>query len=881
MKSELRTILACAMLLPLTSPAQIPAGYKGTPFNGPHNVPGRLEAEDFDNGGEGISWHDATSTNQGSSYRDNCNVDIERQYSIGFTENGEWLNYTINVTEDGAYTVRSYCCGPNGNGSFHLEVDGKVVTRSIKAPVVSDWGDFSQCAKATIQLTKGTHLFRWYTYGGMNIDRYEFERTGAYNPDDILGNFNYPVTKPSSNPLFVNFDSPMYGSDGIGSMYTADPSAHVFKDPDTGRDRLYVYASHDMEPANGCDRMDRYHIFSTEDMVNWTDHGEILNSSQVSWGRPDGGFMWAPDCAYRNGTYYFYFPHPSGNDWDSTWKIGIATSSRPADGFTVKGYIDGVPPHIDPCVFIDDDGQAYIYVGGGGHCFGGKLKSNMVELDGAMKEMSGLEDFHEGTWMHKYNGKYYLSYADNHGDDGNQLRYAVSDSPLGPWKSKGAYLYATGCYTSHGSIVEFNGKWYAFYHTSNYSGVGELRSSCFDELQYDSSGNILPVHNWGEPYGGSAVTISPAGITVEAEDYNTGGYHCAYFKNNRSDAPHSNGRATDDVEIAADGARTYVKGMEKGEWLRYSCSVPERGTYDITFRVRGSNNGSFHLSVDGTDKTGALSADNSTAWKTVSVTGVNFPAGASYLDLRFTNGYVDIDNIVITPAEPYKGSAYKNHSIPGMIQAEDFDLGGEGVAFYNGITGNQNKQTGYRTDKADEIADFEKGANLHLCWMNDSKWFKYTFQCRQAGNYTVYANVANQANSSARVKIIIDDKQYSSDEFTGKGWDSYAETVFPDKIYFPAGTNTIEMRTPLNIDYMRFVRDNSSELTDIVNDSSAPEVVSANGEIIIRRYEGAVSIYRTDGTVAYSSAGCPASVKLPAGLYIVALSGLTAKVAVH
>lgn len=91
----------------------------------------------------------------------------------------------------------------------------------------------------------------------------------------------------------------------ITHMYTADPSAHVWNDG-----RLYVYASHDIAPPRGCDLMDRYHVFSTDDMVHWTDHGEILNSSQVPWGRKEGGFMWAPDCAYKDGTYYFYFPHP-------------------------------------------------------------------------------------------------------------------------------------------------------------------------------------------------------------------------------------------------------------------------------------------------------------------------------------------------------------------------------------------------------------------------------------------------------------------------------------------------------------------------------------------------------------------------------------------
>ena len=163
----------------------------------------------------------------------------------------------------------------------------------------------------------------------------------------------------------------------IKHMFTADPSAHVWKDG-----RLYVYASHDIDPPRGCDLMDQYHVFSTDDMVTWKDHGEILRASQVSWGRPEGGFMWAPDCAYKNGKYYFYFPHPSGTDWNNTWKIGVATSKNPASDFKSQGYIKGIGGFamIDPCVFIDDDDLAYLIYGGGKKCQGGKLKENMMEI---------------------------------------------------------------------------------------------------------------------------------------------------------------------------------------------------------------------------------------------------------------------------------------------------------------------------------------------------------------------------------------------------------------------------------------------------------------------------------------------------------------------
>lgn len=284
----------------------------------------------------------------------------------------------------------------------------------------------------------------------------------------------------------------------ITSIYTADPSAHVWRDG-----RLYVYASHDLYPPRGCDRMDEYHVFSTDDMVHWRDHGEILRQSQVPWGRQEGGWMWAPDCAYRNGKYYFYFPHPSGTKTEDSWKIGVAVSRHPAKDFKVVGYVEGAPSAIDPCVFVDRDGQAYIYNGGGTgpDCYGGRLKKNMTELNGEMLPMQGLVDFHEAAFVFRRGDWYYLTYADNHTEQDatgrergyNRLCYAMSRSPLGPWTYKGVYLEPTDCDTSHGSVVEYKGQWYAFYHNCALSHRGNLRSVCVDRLYFNADGTIQTV----------------------------------------------------------------------------------------------------------------------------------------------------------------------------------------------------------------------------------------------------------------------------------------------------------------------------------------------------------------------------------------------------
>lgn len=312
----------------------------------------------------------------------------------------------------------------------------------------------------------------------------------------------------SGNPLFMEFGSVMYEGDSIGRMFTADPSARVFNID--GREVLYLYASHDMEPARGCDRMDRYHVFSTEDLKTWTDHGEIISAADVQdeFGMGSDGFMWAPDCVYNpnDSLYYFYFPHPlSTKRWGSTWETWVATSRYPDRDFKIKGYIDGMhhgSNAIDPHVFVDDDGQPYIYNGGGARCFAGKLrKDDWTKLDGPMTQVEGLEDFHEASWVHKYNGKYYLSHSDNNSprNGGNNMRYSTGPTPLGPWTPGGIYMEPTGIETNHGSIVKFKGKWYAFYHSGDGSGHGTLRTVCFDELKYNPDGSIQLVKQTRDP----------------------------------------------------------------------------------------------------------------------------------------------------------------------------------------------------------------------------------------------------------------------------------------------------------------------------------------------------------------------------------------------
>lgn len=415
----------------------------------------------------------------------------------------------------------------------------------------------------------------------------------------------------------------------ITSIYTADPSARVWADG-----RLYVYPSHDIDPARGCDLMDRYHVYSTNNMANWRDEGEILNAAQVTWGRKEGGFMWAPDCAYKNGTYYFYFPHPSGTSWDTTWKVGIATSKKPASDFTSVGYIEGLRGRsmIDPCVFVDDDGKAYLYWGGGSRCESGRLKDNMKELDGPMQQVTGLVDFHEATWVFKRNGIYYLTYADNNPKQ-NQLRYATSNSPLGPWTYRCVFLGTTGCDTNHGSVVEYKGQWYVFYHNQSISntGKGNLRSICVDLVNFNEDGSIQLVKQTKTgPPPIKATVKTKAARKYEAEQA---------------------------VISSATVNGNYVTGFDAANaFIEFSKVKGEAKDGRATIRIYHANTSyaKLKLMVNGTDYSylNALpTADMENCTGLISFTVKLNKGTNNTIKLIGGNGKVNIDSITITPLD--------------------------------------------------------------------------------------------------------------------------------------------------------------------------------------------------------------------------------------
>lgn len=644
------------------------AKYGGKPFK-VHNVPCTIEAEDYDLGGEGVAFHYQNKTEGNRrDYREDpvCIASANGGLVLSNTNGGNWTNYTINVTEAGDYAVDVVCAAGGDNGSFDLRVDGVPACRVKRIPNTG-WSSYTTVTVEGVHLKKGRHVLQWYTNGGMNFDKMTLRRTGALTNAGKQGDFNYkyPITMEQTTtvPMFLAFPSQLYEGPFTGNMYTADPSAHTWTID--GREVLYVYASHDMEPAVGCDRMDRYHIFSTEDMRTWTDHGEIVSAADVKkkLGVGSNGFMWAPDAAYnkRDGKYYFIFPHKiqshQDGDAEDVWAHFLAVSDTPHGPFKLLGYIKGVTNTIDPCLFVDDDGEAYVFVGGGGvGCYGGKLKrDNWLELDGGMKKMEGLNaDFHEAPFLFKKDGKYYMTHSDNNPEQlgGNQLMYAIGDSPLGPWRDGGVYMLPHAEETAHGSIVQFKGRWYQFWHNANYSGRGNLRSVCCSPVTFAEDGSINIIRTWGSPKGGKLPMLN-AGVplVIEAEDYNDGGSQVGFFKRGDNQTYTFGKLDVQPMKVKTDGGVTYIADMQRKEWARWSFFATETGTHTLRCRVRnnGNSEGRFYVGIDGhwTAREEIKVTSKAGEWTDIEVKDVRIAAGEHFLMWRAMFGNIDVDRITI------------------------------------------------------------------------------------------------------------------------------------------------------------------------------------------------------------------------------------------
>ena len=375
----------------------------------------------------------------------------------------------------------------------------------------------------------------------------------------------------------------------VQTYYTADPAPMVHDGT------VYVYTSHDEDQTvRNFFTMNDWRCYSSTDMVNWTDHGAVLSYKDFEWSRGDA---WAGQCVYRNGKYYYYLPVNQKNGGNA---IGVAVSDSPTGPFKdalgkplLVGY-----GYIDPTVYIDDDGQAYLYWGNP-NLWHVKLNADMISYDqelGIVKEDLRDDNFgfrskkidnrtaayEEGPWLFKRKSLYYLLYPA--GGVPEHLAYSTAKSVTGPWVYGDTIMHVIqkgGAFTNHPGYIEFKGKSYLFYHNGDLPGGGGFkRSVCIEPFQFNADGTI------------PLITPTKEGVTESAGNLNP-------FKRVEAETI----AFSEGLKTASDSKTgVYVTKIDNGDYIKVRSVDFGKGAKSIEAGVAAvSSGGKIEIRLDGKD----------------------------------------------------------------------------------------------------------------------------------------------------------------------------------------------------------------------------------------------------------------------------------------
>jgi len=449
------------------------------------------------------------------------------------------------------------------------------------------------------------------------------------------------------------------GNPIISHNYTADPTAHIGSDG-----RVWLYPSHDVDGVDWCSG--NYIVYSSYNMVNWTDHGECFNTTDVSWN--NNADLYAAGTIERNGITYLYWPNTGSN-------IGVATSSSPSGRFVdARGSalvtsstpgVSGCDWVFDPAAYIDDDGQAYLYFGGSENADRRviNLNSDMISVSGSASSMSGVSSYFEGPWMHKRNGTYYYSYAGN----GATQYYGMGSNATGPWTYKGSFLPPPGSANSHHAIIEYYGQWYVFYHNKALSGNDKQRSTNIDYLYYNGDGSmqtvtlttagVSPVQTGPTPTPGPPTPTPPPAtptptpgqnvLMVEAESASGQSNFSPFAVQSSSSA--SGGQYIVWPNNGSNQINTTASDSATGQAAyTFTLSQTANVTFKATVNFANGNDDSFHYKMD----SGSWSTQNNTStsgFQELSIaTFNNLSSGTHTLTIERREDGAQIDLITLT-----------------------------------------------------------------------------------------------------------------------------------------------------------------------------------------------------------------------------------------
>jgi hypothetical protein len=559
----------------------------------------------------------------------------------------------------------------------------------------------------------------------------------------VITNSIYAQT--GSNPIFRD-------------VFTADPAPMVYDG------RLYVYVGHDEAFNDEMFNITEWLCYSTNDMINWTAHGSVMRPEDFKWDANDPNAVqqaWAAQCVHKDGKFYLYTTVTYGGR-----NVGVAVSDSPTGPFVdARGSAlisDGMTNNgdawddIDPTVLIDDDGAAYL-CWGNPNCYLAKLKPNMTELDGPI-EIITPPNYGEGPWLSKRNGLYYLTYAafpDPNGSE--QICYATATNIHGPWTYQGIVSGpAAGSYTIHPGLVNYKGNDYLFYHDADYvidgvRGTLGLRSVCVEYLCYNADGTMQPI------------THTDAGVTVPPP-CPSNQTPIITFTSPENTAFVVPSTLTIDVNVTdPDGTISNVFYYLNDELILEEWVAPY--AFDYTIETAGD----YTLKAVATDDGGATSE-------------------------------IVISLSANVPQAPYGGVP---HPIPGTIQLEEYDVGGNEFAYYDTDAGsNVDPAPDFRTDEDVDIETCaDTGGGYNLGWTVAGEWLEYTVNVTKSGTYDIVLRASTDGDGKT-ISLSADGVSLANDVAVTNtaGWQEWTDVIV-ENVQLQAGEQVLKL-TIGTVDYV-------------------------------------------------------------------------------
>lgn len=591
--------------------------YNGTPAS----IPGKIEAEEYDFGGQDVAYNDKDSENRGEAFR-NDGIDVytgATGYVVGYNQSGEWMNYTVDVKETSKYKVTISAATDNASASFQLLIDGKAVTGDIAAPNTGSFTKFSSITTRTGEISAGQHTLQllitsdWFDIDYMEFEKYESNGDDPYDEsgcvvgkrDEVelasvfssisLSNVN-PKVKPTTNhnPIMTQ-------------RYGADPCAMVYGDS------VYIYMTHDIYEYdnsgnikdNGYGTITEIVCLASADLVNWTDHGPMKVAG--NGGISKAGNSWAPTACHVNMNgkerFFLYFANGGNGIYvvASDTPYGPWEDVKNGQGLITRNMQNcNVEWLFDPAVLVDDDGTGYIYFGGGvpngkqadpGTARIAKLGKDFISIDGTAQSLNPPYLF-EDAGINKIGKNYVYSYCTNWNvPGGNQygisnavIATMTSSSPMSGFKfdrkvfdNPSKWLGDNG--NNHHSFFKFKDKWYICYHSQwiqNQIGVkGGYRSSHVDYADVDESAGRINGVTAGTTKGVDQVTPVDATKNIQAE--------CFAWQSGI------------DVKYVGRSTNMVVTG-KNGAWIGL-CGVKAEGVNRFKARVSAPCGGAIRIST--------------------------------------------------------------------------------------------------------------------------------------------------------------------------------------------------------------------------------------------------------------------------------------------